>query len=152
MLSELRESFDQLVQQRDVLQCIQLKRLYLKAKDKSLPDTERIEVLIDSLLVATAYEERLVAMKIQCKSILSKVETVYAKRKNTIIGKDPDFSKRKKYDQENYLAQKLESTKIFMITVSGHKDLINDALEYVRNAQFSIKSVLSTLKEYLHGN
>lgn len=151
MLSELKASFKQIVQQREILQCIKLKRLYLKARDKSLPDNDRIELLIDSLLVATAYEERLVAMKISCKSIFNKVDSLYTKRKNSITKDDPDFSKLKKYEQENYVTQKLESIKIFMSSVRGHMDLINDALEYVRNAQFSIKSVLSTLKEYLHG-
>lgn len=149
MLDKLKESFNQVVEYDQILNCIRLRRLYYKTKDTSLPTKERIELLLESLLVASAYEERLTSMKISCKSIRNKAKVLFEQKKNKIIEKEKNYYAKRKCDQTQIIASKTESVTLFLSELDHYIDIIDDALEYVRNAGFNIKSVLSTLKEFV---
>lgn len=151
MLKELKKSFKQINRDEDVFNCIKLRRVYLKAKDSSLPPKQRIEHLLNSLVIAADYEERLTHMKISSKSIRAKVASIYAKRKNEIINETADFYKKRKGDQDKIIAIESESITVFIDKIDNFIEIIDDALEYVRSASFSMKSVLNGVKEYISG-
>lgn len=146
-LDKLKETFEQM-SDNDILKCIKLKRLYLEARKQEIPTEERMEILVKSLLVATAYEERLTGIKISIKRILLKAEALYTKRKNKIILEDEQFSKKKKYDQENIIKAETENVSLFISKIKDYKDSVQDALDYVRSVQFNIKAILAVFKEH----
>lgn len=147
MLSKLEESFNQLASDDYVIQCTKLKKYFLKIR-KVQSFSEKIDILIESLLVSSAYEERLVSMKLSCKSIRSKVNFIYEKKCNEIVTGEESFFKMKKCDQDRLIAAKTEKISEVMSKIDYKLEMIDDSLEYVRNASFNLKSILSTLKEY----
>ena len=150
MLSEIKASFKQITSEKELLRCTKLKKIFLVIRDKErLSSKEKLDTLMEALLVATAYEERLTTLKITCKSLRNKTKVLYTKKKNEVIIKDETFFKKKKYDQANILSLKTEKINLLYEDIDNMLDMIEDAITYVRNASFNLKSIMSTLKEYL---
>ena len=150
MLSEIKASFKQITSEKELLRCTKLKKIFLVIRDKErLSSKEKLDTLMEALLVATAYEERLTTLKITCKSLRNKTKVLYTKKKNEVIIEDETFFKKKKYDQANILSLKTEKINLLYEDIDNMLDMIEDAITYVRNASFNLKSIMSTLKEYL---
>jgi len=150
MLSEIKATFKQITSEKELLRCTKLKKIFLVIRDKErLSSKEKLDTLMEALLVATAYEERLTTLKITCKSLRNKTKVLYTKKKNEVIIEDETFFKKKKYDQANILSLKTEKINLLYEDIDNMLDMIEDAITYVRNASFNLKSIMSTLKEYL---
>ena len=150
MLSKIKASFKQITSEKELLRCTKLKKIFLVIRDKErLSSKEKLDTLMEALLVATAYEERLTTLKITCKSLRNKTKVLYTKKKNEVIIEDETFFKKKKYDQANILSLKTEKINLLYEDIDNMLDMIEDAITYVRNASFNLKSIMSTLKEYL---
>jgi len=150
MLSEIKASFKQITSEKELLRCTKLKKIFLVIRDKErLSSKEKLDTLMEALLVATAYEERLTTLKITCKSLRNKTKVLYTKKKNEVIIEDETFFKKKKYDQANILSLKTKKINLLYEDIDNMLDMIEDAITYVRNASFNLKSIMSTLKEYL---
>lgn len=148
-LKSLKETFLQNKNETELFKCIELKKRYLKARNKSLPTTKRVEYLLDSLIIATAYEERLTRMKISSKMLKSKVNNIFETKKNEIAQETDGFFAKRKGDQDKIIAIKTEKISKFMNEIKDFIDVIEDALEYVRSASFNMKSAVKVLREYL---
>lgn len=145
----LKEGFDQVMSDKDILECIRLKKLYIQAKNRSLPTVDRIEILVESLLIAAAYEERLTSMKVKSMSFQRKAKAIFEVKKNEVIANDPSFFKKKVGDQERYISQNLTQSYLFIKEIEDYIKAIQESLEYVRSAQFNLKTIMATLKEYV---
>lgn len=148
-LKSLKETFLQNKNETELFKCIELKKRYLKARNKSLPTAKRVEYLLDSLIIATAYEERLTRMKISSKMLKSKVNNIFETKKNEIAQETDGFFAKRKGDQDKIIAIKTEKISKFMNEIKDFIDVIEDALEYVRSASFNMKSAVKVLREYL---
>lgn len=149
---ELKSLYDTFLQNKnnhELFKCVELKKKYLKARNAKLPKEKRVEYLLDSLIIASAYEERLTRMKITNKMLKSKVNNILEKEKNLIIKKEEGFFSKRKGDQDKIIAINTESITKFLNEIKDFIEIVDDALEYVRSANFTIKSVLKVLREYL---
>lgn len=148
-LSTLYETFLQNRNEVELFKCIELKKRYLKARDRSLPTEKRINYFLDSLIIATAYEERLTRMKMTSKTLKSKVNNIYESKKNQIAKETKGFFSKRKGDQDKIIAIKTEKVTHFMNEIKDFIEIVDDALEYVRSASFTMKSAIKVLREYM---
>lgn len=128
---------------------IEMKSL-LEFKDKyksikNLKGIKKLESLSNAILESSAYEERLVAIRIE----LSKCQRICNKQMRSakkFILKQPGFLLKSKKDQDLFLQCNLANLITICEIISFKIEQVDMILQYIRNTSFNLKTILSTFK------
>lgn len=149
-VSSYKEMVDGIVKLQEIVDLTMLRKKLNSAKDSSKPTITRVNLLIDTLALATAYHERLTQIKIQLRKVEAQLQkTLVEKRAEVMLDEDFGSSKRK-YDQTALIERRCKAILSMKEYLVARQESVQYALDYVNSASFNIKSIMSALKEFFN--
>lgn len=147
-LSSYKEMIDTVGSYEEIIELTKLRKKLHNAKDSSKPIIERINLLIDTLALATSYQERLTQIKISLRRIEAQLQKSLLEKKTEIMLEDEFQNSKRKADQQFLIERKCKNIIKLQDTLVAKQESVQYALDYVASAAFNVKSIMSSLKEY----
>ena len=149
-VSSYKEMIDGIVRQKDIIELTQLRRKLNAAKDSSKPVVTRVNLLIDTLALATSYHERLTQVKISLRRVEAQLQKTLAEKRAEVMMDDDFSSSKRKADQTFLIERKCKNIIAMKEYLVSRQESVQYALDYVNSASFNIKSIMSILKEFFN--
>lgn len=149
-VSSYKEMVDSIVRQGEIIELTELRKKLNKAKDSSRPTVERVNLLIDTLGLATSYHERLTQIKISLRRVEAQLQKSLADKRAEVMMEDDFSSSRRKADQTFLIERKCKPLLSMKEYLVARQESVQYAMDYVTAASFNIKSIMSILKEYFN--
>ena len=143
-LKKLKKAVKQVFDLDEINQLVQVSDNYkniFKSKDKALNKLNR---LADSLMVTSAYQERLIEIRNDMVKIKSKVTTLINKSKRKFYNSN-EFIKMQKKNQEGIFDREIGDLYDFYDTLKGKMEIIDTNMKYLTDIQFNIKSCIKII-------
>lgn len=149
-VSSYKEMVDGIVRQNEIIELTELRNKLNKAKDSRRPVVQRVNLLIDTLALATSYHERLTQVKISLRRVEAQLQKSISDKRAEVMLEDDFSSSRRKADQTFLIERKCKSLLAMKEYLVARQESVQYALDYVTAASFNIKSIMSILKEYFN--
>ena len=145
-----KEMIDGIVKHQDIVDLTRLRKKLHAAKDSAKPTLKRVNLLIDTLALATSYHERLTQIKISLRRIEAQLQKTLTEKRASIMMDDDFASSRRKSDQTFLIERKCKNILAMNEYLTARQESVQYALDYVSAASFNIKSIMSALKEFFN--
>lgn len=147
-LKTYREMIQDVAKYQEIIDLTKLRKKLSLSKDASQPVIKRINLLIETLSLATAYQERLTQMKISLRRIEAQLQKTLLERRSEVMIEDDFQTQKRKADQQWLLEQRCKGILKVQNELTAKQESVQYALDYVTSAAFNIKSIMAALKEY----
>lgn len=149
-IASYKEMVDGIVKHQDIINLTMLRKKLNSAKDSSKPTIKRVNLLIDTLALATSYHERLTQIKISLRRVEAQLQKTLAEKRAEIMLDDDFAASKRKYDQTALIERRSRKILAMSEYLTARQESVQYALDYVNAASFNIKSIISALKEYFN--
>lgn len=147
-ISSYKEMIDSVVKYQEIVDLTTLRKKLNKAKDSSKPTIIRVNLLIDTLALATSYQERLTQIKISLRRIEAQLQKTLSEKRAQVMLEEDFSSSRRKADQTFLIERRCKDILNVKEYLTAKQESVQYALDYVNSAAFNIKSIMTTIKEF----